>query len=220
MDGIESVFTNVGLDAGQSGSGTVRSKKENHAELHLRLDGGGKEANALALDRVRGVLARFPEVQATYQQPTTFTFKTPVEVEIYGYDLADLTDVSRQLADKLRKIPGLKDVTTNMEPGNPEVQIRFDRDKLKLAGLDLRRSSETLRTNILGRVATDFKDRDRQIDVRVRSDQAQTINFADLNTMVVGYHGDLPVQLASVANVTMERGPARIPRISQSGRRW
>jgi HAE1 family hydrophobic/amphiphilic exporter-1 len=103
-----------------------------------------------------------------------------------------------------------------MELGNPEVRIRFDRDKLKLAGLDLRASSEALRTNILGQVATDFKDRDRQIDVRVRSEQAQNLDFADLNTMVVGYHDTRPVQLTSVADVAMDRGPARIERIAQS----
>jgi len=116
----------------------------------------------------------------------------------------------------LNGVRGLKDVATNMEEGNPEVQIRFDRDKLKVAGLGLRESSEALRTNILGRIATDFKDRDRQIDVRVRSDQAQNLDFDDLNAMVVGYHDKIPVQLASVADVTMERGPARISRVSQT----
>jgi HAE1 family hydrophobic/amphiphilic exporter-1 len=212
---IQTVFTNIGMDAGESG--TLRSKKENHAELNIMLEPGlGREGEQSSLAAIRKVLDAFPEVHGTLQQTTNFTFKTPIEIEIYGYDLAGMTDVANRTADVLRDIPGLKDVTTNMEDGNPEVQIRFDRDKLKLAGLGLRESSEALRTNILGRVATDFKDRDRQIDVRVRSDQAQDLDFADLNTMVIGYHEGIPVQLASVANVAMERGPARISRISQT----
>jgi HAE1 family hydrophobic/amphiphilic exporter-1 len=215
LPSVQTVFTNIGLDASESG--TVRSKKENHAELSIQLEPGlGKAGEAAALADIRRELAEFPQISGTLQQASAFTFKTPIEVEIYGYELADLTHVADEVAGTLTGVRGLKDVATNMEEGNPEVRIRFDRDKLKVAGLGLRESSEALRTNILGRVATDFKDRDRQIDVRVRSDQAQNLNFDDLNTMVVGYHDEIPVQLASVAEVTMERGPARIARISQT----
>jgi HAE1 family hydrophobic/amphiphilic exporter-1 len=217
VPGIQTVFSNVGMDAGHRGSGTVRTKKENHAELNVRLQPeSGREESTATLEEIRSRFSEFPGVAATLLRPTIFTFKTPVEVEIYSHDLAALSQVSNRVAEVLETIPGLKDVTANMELGNPEVRIRFDRDKLKLAGLGLRESSEALRTNILGRVATDFKERDRQIDVRVRSREAQNLNFADLNTMVVGYHDELPVPLASVASVGMERGPARIQRISQS----
>jgi len=215
VPGVQTLFTNVGMDAGESG--TLRSKKENHAELNVILaPGAGKEGEARALEAIREKLARYPEVTATQEQGTAFTFKTPVAVEIYGFEMASITDVSREVAARLHAVPGLKDIVTNMETGSPEVQIRFDRDKLKLAGLDLREASEALRTAILGKVATDFKDRDRQIDVRVRSGAAYDLRFADLNTMVVGYHDRLPVQLASVAAIDMERGPARIGRISQT----
>ena len=214
---IKTVFTNIGLDAGASGSGGLRSKKENHAELTIQLKPDvTREETAIALETIRRKLAAFPEIDGTLKKATAFTFKTPVEVEIYGYEIDELTEVSNQVVETLKTIPGLKDIATNMETGNPEVQIRFDRDKLKLAGLELRNTSDALRTNILGRVATDFKDRNRQIDVRVRSENAQDLTFADLNTMVVGYHQEIPVQLASVANVSMNRGPARIQRISQT----
>ncbi len=212
---VETVYSNVGVDAGDDGS--LRSKKENHAELNVRLESGaGKAGEAVALEAIRAEFARFPHLTGTLRDQTSFSFKTPVEVEIYGYDLADLARVSDQVEDVLRGIPGLRDVTTSMEPGSPEVEIRFDRDKLKMAGLGLREASEALRTKVLGKVATDFKERDRQIDVLVRSADARDLSFDQLNTMVVGKRGDLPVRLASVASVAVERGPARIQRISQS----
>jgi HAE1 family hydrophobic/amphiphilic exporter-1 len=215
VPGVATVFANIGLDAGESGTG--RSKKENHAELNIRLaDGLEKEAELAALETIRERLAEFEDMEATLHQGTAFTFKTPIEVEVYGYDLQELEMVSNQVADRLSTIEGLTDVAVTLEPGHPEVQIRFDRDKLKLAGLGLRDASEALRTNILGRVATDFKDRDRQIDVLVRSGDAQSASFDELGTMVVGYHEGRPVPLASVAQVEMARGPARIQRIAQT----
>ena len=77
-------------------------------------------------------------------------------------------------------------------------------------------ASEALKTKILGDVATDYKERDRQINVLVRSQQAQEFKLADLRTVVVGRRGDLPVRLAAVADIHVEQGPARIQRMSQS----
>ncbi len=212
---VETVYSNVGVDAGDDGS--LRSKKENHAELNVRLESGaGRAGEAVALEAIRAEFARFPHLTGTLRDQTAFSFKTPVEVEIYGYNLADLAQVSDRVEEVLRGIHGLRDVTTSMEPGSPEVEIRFDRDKLKMAGLGLREASEALRTKVLGKVATDFKERDRQIDVLVRSADARDLSFDELNTMVVGERNDLPVRLASVAAVAVERGPARIQRISQS----
>jgi HAE1 family hydrophobic/amphiphilic exporter-1 len=212
---MEAMFTNIGLDARESGS--VRAKRENHAELNVRLTHGlSREVQNAALDEIRRRLVKFPEVTANLEQPTVFTVKTPVEVEIYGYNIDDLTSVSNKVAGVLAGIQGLKDITKTMELGNPEVQVRFDRDKLKMAGLDLRGSSEALRTHILGKVATDYKERDRQIDVRVRGQDAENLDFADLGGLVVGYREGAPVRLAAVADVAVSRGPARIQRISQS----
>jgi HAE1 family hydrophobic/amphiphilic exporter-1 len=215
LPGVTAVFSNVGVAA--EGGGNVRSKRENHAELNVRLaPGAGRTGEAEVQDGIRRSLAEVPRLTGTLQNQLAFTFKTPVEVEIYGYDLGELSDVSDRVVETLRGVPGLKDVTASLEPGSPEVEIRFDRDKLKLAGLGLREASESLRTKILGKVATDYKDRDRQIDVLVRSGDAQELSFADLNTMVVGYRSTMPIQLASVADVAVARGPARIQRIAQS----
>ena len=215
VPGVKSVFSNVGLDA--STTGGLKSKKESRGELNITLDDGIRgEHEAMVTEAVRDRLMEFENVRNTLQRPTYFTFKTPVAVEIYGYSLEVLDEVSDQVMTAMAGIPGLKDIKKNLEPGSPEVQVRFDRDKLQTAGVDLRPAAEALRTAILGRVATDFKERDRQIDILVRSADAQELAVTDLETMVIGYHAGMPVHLASVAEVDMTQGPARIYRVSQT----
>jgi HAE1 family hydrophobic/amphiphilic exporter-1 len=215
VPGVKMVFANVGIDATESGS--LRSKKENHAELNVRLaDGIRGDAETAVIEEIRGRILAVEGVTANLQRPTHFTFQAPVAVEVYGYDLADLDAVSDDIMAAMETIPGLKDVQKSLEPGTPEVQIRFDRDKLKAAGVDLRQASQTLRTSILGRVATDYKEQDRQIDVRVRNEDAQELGFQDLPTLVVGYHEQTPVRLAAVADVELARGPSQIVRVSQT----
>jgi HAE1 family hydrophobic/amphiphilic exporter-1 len=212
---VETVFANVGLDARESGSS--RSRRENHSELNVRLrDGIRGAAEAAAVEHVRAVLANDDRVRAELLQPNSFSFKTPVAVQIYGYDLGQLESVCDEVVGALVGIQGLEDVHASIEPGSPEVQVRFHREKLQAAGLTLNEASNALRTKILGDIATDYKERDRQIDILVRSEQAQSFRLDDLRTAVVGHRANLPIRLTAVADISIERGPARIQRLSQS----
>jgi HAE1 family hydrophobic/amphiphilic exporter-1 len=213
--GVDRVFSNVGLDADDSGG--TRSKRENRAELNLRLDPGVRgDAEDRVASAVRIELETVENLKATLYRPTTFSFRAPVAVEIYGYDLDDLARASDLVVGALGRIDGLKDVKSSLQPGSPEVRVRFDRDRLQLAGLELRSASEALRTKVRGSVATDYKERDRQIEVLVRSDDAQNISFERLPSLVVGHHDGMPVRLAAVADLEMDRGPAEIERVGQS----
>ena len=42
-----------------------------------------------------------PDVQYKFARPTLFTFKTPVEIEVVGFDLDELRRVSNEIADRL-----------------------------------------------------------------------------------------------------------------------
>ena len=215
VPGVRRVFSNVGLDANASGS--ARSQRENHAELNVHLEPGVRgDAETAVAAAVRRRLEAFEHVQATLQRPTTFSFRAPVAVEIYGYDLVELQRASDQVLVALAGVDGLSDVKSSMQPGSPEVRVIFDRDKLAAAGLDLRTVSEALRAKVLGRVATDYKERDRQIDVLVRSEGAQHLDFEELKTLVVGHVGGRSVPLGAVASIDVERGPAEIERVAQT----
>ena len=89
--------------------------------------------------------------------------------------------------DRLRRIQGLHDITTTTELGNPEIQIRFDRERLARLGLNETRISEVLRNKIRGDVASRYRDDDKQIDILVRAQESQRNNIADLrNLLIVG----------------------------------
>lgn len=215
LPGVETVHANVGVDATRETS--LQTRKENHAELNLKLDAGFREVGEdRVLADVRRVLADFPSVETRLMRTTNFTFRTPVAVVVHGYDLEELRHIGDTVVGELSTIEGLADVTSSYRVGSPEVQVRFDRDKLKKAGLGLREASEALRTKILGTVATDYEERDRQIDVRVRSADAREVDFDALGAMVVGYHEGRGIPLASVASLDVTEGPGQVERVSQS----
>src|SRR5690606_3090201 len=74
---------------------------------------------------------------------------------------------SAQVVDALRDVPGLRDVRSTLQRGNPEIVLRLDRDRMSALGLDSGIVSGILATKVLGEAATRFAERERRIDRRV-----------------------------------------------------
>ncbi len=232
---LRTVFSSIG---GSTENQFARdAQEENVGQLYVVIeDKTDKVAEARAIGRIREALARYPEVTYTFTRPTLFSFKTPIEVEIFAYDLEVLSRVAGEVAESLRGIDGLTDVQTSTRPGNPEIQIRFDRERLARLGLDETAIANTLRNKIRGDVATRYREEDRQIDILVRAEESHRKSLADVQNLVVNgtpagggaaqspatasqaatpspHSNVVPIRLGAVADVTLGRGPAEIRRI-------
>src|SRR5690606_18237088 len=109
---------------------------EHWGEMNVVLTKGApKELEQLEMERVRQQLAVIPGANYKFSRPTFFSFKTPVEIEVSGYDLDALRLVSREIVNRMTDDGMFADVKTSMEAGNPEVQIVFDRQRAAALGL-------------------------------------------------------------------------------------
>ena len=92
--------------------------------------------------------------------------------------------------ERLEAIPGLSDIQTTTKLGSPEIQVRFDRERLARLGLDETRIGEILRNKIRGDVASRYREEDKQIDILVRADESHRDTIADLKTLVINDRGN------------------------------
>lgn len=172
-----------------------------------------READLMA--RLRDSLGDLPQVTVDFSRPALFTFKTPVELEIRGYDLDNLARLGRNVERALSGIPGLYDVKSSLQRGSPEVQIVYRRDLLASYGLNLRSVATLVREKVQGDVVTRFREADRRIDVLVRVDEADRSGVSDLKRLVVNPEGEVPIYLSAVADIHVREGPSEIRRIDQ-----
>ncbi len=170
---------------------------------------------AASVDRLRQRLATIPDVEAKFGRPSYFSLKTPVEVVLYGEDLHLLRDYSLDLSRDMSAIPGLADVRSSLEAGNPELQVIFNRDRLAALHLDLGTMSSTLQDRVQGAVPTRYKESDRQIDVRIRNQEAQRRTVDDVENLVLPASDGGSIRLMSIADVHVDEGPAEIHRLQQ-----
>lgn len=223
---LRSLVTSVGSEKEDADDG---DKGEHTASLKMILDtgrtgGGAVEGGAPltpelaereALDVVREQLSTVPDVTYSVTRPVLFSFKTPVEVEVRGFELEELADATKAVEEALADVDGLADVTSSIRPGNPEVQIVYDRDALARLGLDIRTVAELVRDKVQGAEATKYRRRDRKIPVLVRLEDVEQVGVADLEELVVNPGGARPIPLSAVAEVRLGRGPNEIRRIGQ-----
>jgi HAE1 family hydrophobic/amphiphilic exporter-1 len=172
-------------------------------------------AEEAALAALREIVADVPDLTVSVSRPALFSFKTPVEVEVRGYDLDELAAATTLVAERLRAVPGLRDVKASIQPGSPEIQIVYDRVALARLGLDVRKVAELVRDKVQGNEATQYNRADRKVPVRVRVADADEATLQQLRELVVNPGGARPVALAAVAELSLGRGPNEIRRVDQ-----
>ena len=210
---VERAATRVGTDEGATSSA---DEGEHTGQVTIRLKPG---SNAIAeealIGRIRAEVRDLPEIKIEVSYPSLFTFKAPIEVEVRGYELATLRRLSREVEGRLRDIPGLADVRSTLQAGNPELQVVYDRDRLAEYGLTLRGVADLVRNKVQGHVATDFRQRERQIDVLVRLQEKDRLGLDELRNLVVNPGGAIAIPLEAVATISVAEGPSEIRRVDQ-----
>ena len=196
---------------------TTGNEGENVARIQVRMaPGSDAAAEAAVAALLRERLAEAAGVtRFELERPTVFTFRTPIEVELYGDDLAVIHRAAAAVRERLQEIPGLVDVESSATLGNPELQVHFRREPLARLGLDLAQVAGTVRNKVQGEVATRLTEGDREIDIVVRALPSGEASLADVRDLIVGQRDGVPIYLKSVADIELAEGPTEIRRIGQ-----
>jgi len=209
--GVERVYSISGTSNEQGGvAGELR---ENIGQLTLTVAPPVSRVKEEALmERMRTALDAQDNLEYRFGRPSYFSFRTPIEIEIRGYNLSLLERLSEELVSRMNAIEGLTDIKSSTEGGNPELQIRFDRNRLASLGLTVGEVATVVRTKIQGEVVTEIQREDRTIDIRLRADETYRDSVQDLSQLTVVQLGKTAIPLSAVALIEEREGPAEIRR--------
>jgi HAE1 family hydrophobic/amphiphilic exporter-1 len=189
---------------------------ENTGKLSVTLvPGSGRAEEAASITALRDKLEAVAGLQYQFSRPALFSFSTPLEVVISGYDLDRLRTVAEQVRSRMEDTGSYTDIRSTVELGNPEIQIVFDQDRATRLGLAVRDIADRVVRSVRGEVATRYRLRDKQIDVLVRSVDARAASIEEIRSLIVNPGSAHPVPLSAVAAVTLASGPAEVRRIGQ-----
>ena len=209
---ITDVFTVVGTTDGSV----------DQATLHIRLKVEVQKPRAYQ-DKIRPLLETIAGAKMTFQEASAFSgaaastlMQLPVQVNVRGSDLAVITKTAEELKGRLSTIPGLVDLSTNLRPPKPEVQVTMDRQNASLLGVNTTQLATVIRTFIGGDVATKLRQAEKEIDVRVRLRAGDRAQLDRLGSLMVPTMRGAFVNLSQVAKLNLVGGPTQINREDRS----
>ncbi|MBU1882085.1 efflux RND transporter permease subunit, partial [bacterium] len=208
----------VSLAAGVERTAFSTAEEGEHtSKITIRLKPGGdlETKEKRVIEQLRRHMRSIPEVETKISHPTLFSYRTPIEVEVKGYNLHQLGNISEQIENVMTSVPGIVDVKSTFTMGNPEIHVNYDRERVASLGLNVQQIASLVRHKVLGEVATEFREGDRRIDIRVRVQDQDRSTIEDLRRLIVNPGSERPIPLNAVAEVVRDRGPARIWRVDQ-----
>jgi HAE1 family hydrophobic/amphiphilic exporter-1 len=139
----------------------------------------------------------------------------PIAIDIRGYDQDLAKQVVYEVQEKLSQVPGVVNVNMSRDEERPEIAVRINRKRAADLGIDASAIGKALESNVEGTVATVFRNKGEEIDVRVYLQEADLRERRDLGNIVVhGSDGQL-IPLLSVVDLVQSNGPVNIERSGQ-----
>jgi heavy metal efflux system protein len=137
-------------------------------------------------------------------------------VKIVGPNLDVLETLSTQVMAEMSKIPGVADLGIFHLLGQPNLNIRIDRDKAARYGLNTGDVNTVVQAALGGTTATTILEGDRQFALAVRLDPKYRASIDAISTVKVAYqtpsgtNGYVP--LSAIADISLDTGASFIYR--------
>ena len=167
---------------------------------------------------IRQDLAAMPEV-VTYKVDNSsmggMSMGSTVDVEVYGYSFEETNAVVADLTQRIKGIPGARDIDVSREEDRAELQIIFDKEKLARHGLNEATVATYVRNRVNGMTCGYLKEDGEEYDIVVRFTEEYRNSITDLEELPINAPTGEIIKLKELAEVEEYWCPPEIERQSR-----
>jgi HAE1 family hydrophobic/amphiphilic exporter-1 len=212
--GVQTVITQLGYNPKEQYEKVLEEKEPRTGTLMVTLKPRRQYAGAAAAtaEEIRPRLGQIPETKIEYIFPQSLGQwlsqkpQLPELLTFQGPELEILENLAQTAMARLKGVPGLQDLEISLKKENQESRVVVDRERAASFGLSVKEIGETLKVCIQGEVPTQFRQGDRDIDIRVQLMDAKQHTPPELAKIYIRsklLKTDIPLQ--AVARI--ESGP-------------
>jgi len=140
----------------------------------------------------------------------------PVEIKVFGKDIYRLKEVADSIMSRIEDVEDLRNITHTFAEGKPEYHIRINRERASRMDLMVNQIASTLQTASLGRVATQYREGNEEIDIRVRFKEQFPDSLVAIENIPIMTPMNRMIRLNQVASISKGEGPIQIDRENQA----
>ena len=217
QDDIEWQYTLVGPSNLESQSGG-KLESENQSQIKVKI----KKDSKLDADYfITNINENYPlpeGVEISYEkgesalQSILGTEGAPLVIEVKGEELELLDELCTEIKEKITGIPGIYDIKSSLEKGAPEVNIKIDRLKSGIYGIDVATVSNQVSEKLAGKDAGTFETQGETIDINIKVPEVTLSEIYDIEIV----QGEKKYRLGEIADIEITSAPKEINRVNQS----
>jgi HAE1 family hydrophobic/amphiphilic exporter-1 len=117
---------------------------------------------------------------------------------------------------ELRTIPGTTEIKLTVEDGNPEVNVKVDRDKMAALGLTLQTVGLTMQTAFSGNTDGKYRAGEYEYDINIRYNAFDRKSITDVSNLIFINSAGQQIKLSQFADITEGSGPSQLERRDKS----
>ena len=200
---------------GRSGSGS-----SNTGRMFVGLNDGERPHATVIAQMLRAETAGIPGVRVFPTVPPSIRIgsrgaPSVYQYSLYGTDLQDLYRVTPLLLERVREIPGVIDVNSDLQITSPQLIIDIDRDKASSLGLNAQQVEDTLYSAFGARQVSTIYTSTNQYAVILELGEKHLRDPSALALLYLRNRAGQLIPLESVATLRPSVGPLTVAHMGQ-----
>lgn len=168
------------------------------------------------MEKMEATLSAIPGLEAEISQPIQMRnnelltgIKQDVAIKIFGDDLDVLTQQAGKVKKMIEDVPGVSGIFVEEVAGLPQIQVKYNHEKMAAYGVSVDDISEILETTFAGAVAGSLYEGDKKFDIVLRMDPSQR-NVESLEQLNIPLKDGTDIPLSQVADIDYSPAPAQV----------
>lgn len=168
------------------------------------------------MEKMEETLSAIPGLEAEISQPIQMRnnelltgIKQDVAIKIFGDDLDVLTQQAGKVKKMIENVPGVSGIFVEEVAGLPQIQVKYNHEKMAAYGVSVDDISEILETTFAGAVAGSLYEGDKKFDIVLRMDPSQR-NVESLEQLNIPLKDGTDIPLSQVADIDYSPAPAQV----------
>ena len=209
------------VDAFMSSCGARGSTGANQGILFFRLKPRSQREGVNAvIARLRAKVAVVPGMRAFFQNPPPIRLggrltKSQYQLTLQSTDTRELYDFAPKLEAEMRKLPQVRDVTTDLLLKNPQVNLKIDRDKASSLGLTAEQIDDALYSAYGFRQVSTIYAANASYQVILEVDRRYQTEPSLLSLLYVRSAAGALIPLDTIVSTTQNVGPLTVSHSGQ-----
>jgi len=125
----------------------------------------------------------------------------PVQFRVSGDDIAKVRAIAREVRAAMEQSPDLFNVQFDWDEPSKVVRLRVDQNKARVLGISSQELAQFLNNSVSGVTVTQFRERDKLIDVVLRGAAAERAQLSFLKDLAIPSRNGKAVPITQIADL-------------------